>query len=123
MNNDDQDLTIAVRKGIRECTNRPLYPLTHFLSFKKFSPSHRAFFVSLNTISIPTIVSEALTNEKWKQAMNVEMKALEKNKTWELVKLPIGKKPVGCKWVYTVRYRVDGSIERYKARLVAKGYT
>ncbi|RVW23388.1 Retrovirus-related Pol polyprotein from transposon TNT 1-94 [Vitis vinifera] len=122
-NSENEDLPIAVRKGIRECTNRPPYPLTHFLSFKKFSPSHRAFFVSLNTISIPTIVSEALTNEKWKQAMNVEMKALEKNKTWELVKLPAGKKPEGCKWVYTVKYRADGSIERYKARLVAKGYT
>lgn len=123
VNNDDQDLPIAVRKGIRECTNRPLYPLTHFLSFKKFSPSHRAFLVSLNTISIPTTVSEALTDEKWKQAMNVEMEALEKNKTWELVKLPVGNKPVGCKWVYTVKYKADGSIERYKARLVAKGYT
>ncbi|RVW38185.1 Retrovirus-related Pol polyprotein from transposon RE1 [Vitis vinifera] len=123
VNNDDQDLPIAVRKGIRECTNQPLYPLTHFLSFKKFSPSHKAFLVSLNTISIPTTVSEALTNEKWKQAMNMEMKALEKNKTWELVKLPTGKKLVGCKWVYTMKFRVDGLIERYKARLVAKGYT
>ena len=55
--------------------------------------------------------------------MNMEMEALEKNKTWELVKLPEGKKPVGCKWVYTVKYKADGSIERYKARLVAKGYT
>ncbi|RVX06582.1 Retrovirus-related Pol polyprotein from transposon TNT 1-94 [Vitis vinifera] len=63
VNNDDQDLPIAVRKGIRECTNRPLYPLTHFLSFKKFSPSHKAFLVSLNTISIPTTVSKALTNK------------------------------------------------------------
>jgi hypothetical protein len=46
-----------------------------------------------------------------------------KKKTWDLVKLPVGKKPVGCKWVYNVKYGVDGSIERYKARLVAKGYT
>ena len=97
VNNDDQDLPIIVRKWIKECTNRPLYPLTHFLSFKKISPSHRAFLVSLNTISIPTTVSEALTNEKWKQAMNVEMEVLKKNKTWELVKLSAGKKPVGCK--------------------------
>ena len=34
-----------------------------------------------------------------------------------------GKKLVGCKWIYTMKYRADGSIERYKARLVAKGYT
>jgi hypothetical protein len=46
-----------------------------------------------------------------------------KKKTWDLVKLPAGKKPVGCKWVYNVKYGVDGSIERYKARLMAKGYT
>ena len=37
--------------------------------------------------------------------------------------MPAGNKPVGCKWVYTMKFRVDGSIERYKARLVAKGYT
>ena len=84
VNNDDQDLPIAIRKGITECTNQPLYPLTHFLSFKKISLSHKAFLVSLNTISIPTTISEALTNEKRKQAMNVEMEALEKNKTWDI---------------------------------------
>jgi hypothetical protein len=55
--------------------------------------------------------------------MNIEMDALKKNRTWELVTLPKGKKPVGCKWVYTIKYRADGSIERYKARLVAKGFT
>ena len=55
--------------------------------------------------------------------MNVEMEALEKNKTWEFVDLPAGKRPVGCKWVYTVKYRADETLERYKVRLVAKGYT
>ncbi|RVW66679.1 Retrovirus-related Pol polyprotein from transposon RE1 [Vitis vinifera] len=46
-----------------------------------------------------------------------------KNETWELVECPPGKKPVGCRWIYTVKYKADGSIERFKARLVAKGYT
>ena len=50
------------------------------------------------------------------------MDILQKNETWELVDLPSGKKPVGCKWVFVVKFKGDGSLERYKARLVAKGY-
>ena len=42
---------------------------------------------------------------------------------WEKVDLPKGKTPVGYKWVFTVKYNSDGSLERYKARLVAKGFT
>ncbi|KAL5548947.1 hypothetical protein UlMin_004178 [Ulmus minor] len=55
--------------------------------------------------------------------MQVEMEVLEKNRTWEIVDLPKGKKLIGCKWVFTVKYKADGTLERYKARLVAKGYT
>ncbi|CAL8995150.1 unnamed protein product [Prunus brigantina] len=68
-------------------------------------------------------VTEALEDQKWKEAMNEEMRALQKNGTWELVPLPHGKKTVGCRWIYTVKLKADGSVERYKARLVAKGYT
>lgn len=55
--------------------------------------------------------------------MAEEIRALEDNKTWTIEKLPPGKRPIGCKWVYKVKRRADGTIERYKARLVAKGFT
>jgi hypothetical protein len=48
---------------------------------------------------------------------------LEKTHTWDLIDLLPNKTPVACKWVYKIKTRFDGTIERYKARLVAKGYT
>lgn len=51
------------------------------------------------------------------------MEALMKNKTWTLVPLLEGKRPVGYRQVFSIKYKADGSIERYKARLVTKGYT
>lgn len=55
--------------------------------------------------------------------MDVEIKALESNHTWALTPLPPNQKAIGCKWVYRVKYKANGSIERFKARLVAKGFT
>lgn len=52
------------------------------------------------------------------------MNALKKkNDTWELVPIPFGKRPIGCKQVYTVKQKSDGLVERLKIRLVAKGFT
>jgi hypothetical protein len=68
-------------------------------------------------------VQEALKDPKWSQAMNDEMESLQKNSTWEMTIFPKGKRTVGCRWIYIVKFKADGSIKRYKARLVAKGYT
>ena len=54
--------------------------------------------------------------------MEEEMHALVENETWDLLDAPKGVKPIGCRWVYKVKYNTDSSVNRYKARLVAKGY-
>ncbi|KAK3024979.1 hypothetical protein RJ639_042786 [Escallonia herrerae] len=77
----------------------------------------------LSKVSIPSSVQEVLADLRWTKEMNEDMEALKKNSTWELVPLLEGKKIVGCKWMYTVKVKADGSIDRYKTRLVAKGYT
>ena len=51
------------------------------------------------------------------------MNALKKNKTWEITSFPARKQSVGCKWIFTVKHKADGSIDHYKARLVAEGFT
>ncbi|CAL2264948.1 unnamed protein product [Prunus armeniaca] len=63
------------------------------------------------------------THDSESNAMNVEMKALNKNETWDLVHLLRGNKAVGCRWVFILKHKANGSIDRYKTRLVAKGYT
>nr|CAN77272.1 hypothetical protein VITISV_018551 [Vitis vinifera] len=81
-------------------------------------------FVSvLDSVQVPNSIQEALKNPEWRKAVSEEIKALEKNGTRVISDLPHGKKPVGCKWIFTIKHKVDGSIERLKARLVAKGFT
>jgi hypothetical protein len=70
----------------------------------------------------PTCFSQAVHDPNWRLAMNSEFDALLKNNTWRLVPSSQAKNLVGCKWVFRIKRKADGSIERYKARLVAKGF-
>ena len=74
------------------------------------------------SLSKPTCYSSAVKDPQWHEAMNTEFDALLKNQTWTLVPSTQAHNLVGCKWVFRVKHRADGSIERYKARLVAKGF-
>ena len=64
-----------------------------------------------------------ITDEKWRNAMDEEIKAIEKNNTWELTTIPKEQKPIGVKWVFKAKKNAKGEIERYKARLVVKKYS
>ena len=71
----------------------------------------------------PSTFYEAVKEEKWNEAMEMEIHAIERNHTWELVDLPPQAKKIGVKWVYKTKLNEEGKVEKCKARLVAKGYS
>jgi len=60
---------------------------------------------------------------EWKTAALAELDAHKTNGTWILVPRPKDRPVIGCKWIFTQKYRADGSFERYKGRLVAQGFS
>ncbi|MCO5558143.1 hypothetical protein L7F22_011720 [Adiantum nelumboides] len=77
---------------------------------------------SLHDVEETLSYDEAHNSKNWMVAMQSKYDALIENDTWTLCDLPPGKKAIGTKWVYKLKCKSDGEIDRYKARLVAKGY-
>ncbi|KAM2495642.1 hypothetical protein ACFX1W_035605 [Malus domestica] len=99
------------------------YPLANYLTYHRFSTAQQSFLAHITQHVEPRSYKEAAHFPHWQAAMASELEALEANRTWSLTHLPRGKTPIGCRWVYKIKHRSDGSLERYKACLVAKGYT
>jgi histone deacetylase 1/2 len=70
----------------------------------------------------PANLQSSFNDLNWKGAMNEEFDALMINNTWKLVLSRAGTNVIDCRWIYKVKRKSDGSIDRYKARLVAKGF-
>ena len=80
---------------------------------------------SAGQIIEPITMEEAMASDyaaEWRQAANLEYESLISNNTWELVELPVGCTPIGCKWVFKIKYCSDGRVEWFKGHLIAKGY-
>ncbi|KAL0396020.1 UNVERIFIED_CONTAM: Retrovirus-related Pol polyprotein from transposon RE2 [Sesamum calycinum] len=92
---------------------------------RKSVPSYSLYSNSVNSNSENLCCSSIKTdNDIWHKWLgHASHHALERNKTWELCSPPPDKKPIGCKWVYKIKMKHDGAVERYKARLVTKGYS
>jgi hypothetical protein len=97
------------------------YPLAHYVNYANFSPRHKHFLAAISAGIEPQTFAEAVKYERWRQAMQNEIDALENNCTWTVETLPPNKKAIGCKWVYKIKYHSDGTVERFKARLVILG--
>ncbi|CAL2255656.1 unnamed protein product [Prunus armeniaca] len=81
--------------------------------------AHLALFIDVDPISY----EEAAKSKIWRQAMDAEIQAIERNDTWELTELPPRGKTIGVKWVFRTKLNENGKVDKYKARLVAKGYS
>ena len=101
---------------------KPKHLEEYVQSFNEFV--HHCYRLS-DDAPIPRTYKEATESPeapRWRQAMDEEMASLAENGTYDLVELPQGKKPVGTRWVYTVKPMQDGG-EKFKARIVAKGFS
>ncbi|KAA3477405.1 cysteine-rich RLK RECEPTOR-like protein kinase [Gossypium australe] len=95
------------------------HPIENYVAYGKLSYLYNAFFTNLDSVKVLDSIQEALKS----QVVEEEIRALESKNTWTLVKLPLGKIPIGCKWIFLVKCKADGSVERFKAKLVAIGFT
>ncbi|XP_019267137.1 PREDICTED: uncharacterized protein LOC109244494 [Nicotiana attenuata] len=103
-------------------------------SFSFITSGSNAQYISLNALTHdsqqlvtnisfdcePGSYEEASQDPAWQAAMTQEFEVLYANHTWDLVLLPAGKRAIGCKWVYKVKHKADGTVERLKARLLSR---
>ena len=88
----------------------------------KLNPKYSLTITAELDTTEPTSHTQALKNPHWRAAMSDEFDALLRNGTWDLVPPDNSQNIVGCKWVFRIKQKPDGTIDRYKARLVAKGF-
>ncbi|GJX52001.1 ribonuclease H-like domain-containing protein [Tanacetum coccineum] len=97
------------------------YGLEKFVGYAKLNTENLCFVTELNKSHEPKTFSEALRYSHWTDAMNKEMEALLRNDTWDLVDFPKDRKAISSKWLWKIKFKSSGEIERYKARFVALG--
>ena len=83
----------------------------NIVQLKKILATHKAFISKIYVLTEPATYFEAAQHPEWVTAMQKEIEALTANNTWEVTDLPKGKKAIGCKWVFKVKLKKDGSLE------------
>nr|GEX60349.1 hypothetical protein [Tanacetum cinerariifolium] len=87
-----------------------------------FSTNHKAFLAAITNNDEPKCFKQAAQDARWREAIQKELKALEKNGTWNLEYLLEGKRAIDSKWVYKIKFKPNGDVEKYKACLVEKRF-
>ena len=95
----------------------------NLVHFSALAAAHQHHIHQLNHFHEPATYKEAAKHPHWVKAMEAEIDALKSNDTWIKADLPPGKRAISSKWVFKVKLKAYGSLERYKARLVIRGNT
>ncbi|GKA34029.1 ribonuclease H-like domain-containing protein [Tanacetum coccineum] len=133
-NTDEVQPAIATRKSNRQTkltakfnnyvvNSSKKYGLEKVVKYSHRNHGNYCFSTSLNKSVEASTFYEVVKDRNWIDAMNAEIKALNRNNTWSISDLPKGRKPIGSKWIFKIKYKASGEIERYEARLAAKGFS
>ena len=122
--NHSDDFFPAGLPSLPERRNRrPSVWLRDYDTVEGLSEDDSASQLAMFAAADPIHFDDAVKSEKWRTAMDVEMEAIKRNGTWELMELLAEGKKVGVKWVYKTKLNEHGAVDKYKARLVVKGYS
>ena len=96
----------------QSCRSTPQKNPVVWFGYNEYMAHRYAYMSRVAEVREPKSYAKAT----WRAAMEEEMHALAENETWDLVNAPKGVKPIGCRWVYKVKYNTNGSVNRYKAQ-------
>ncbi|GJU62962.1 zinc finger, CCHC-type containing protein [Tanacetum coccineum] len=133
--------SVVPEKVIEEVVQQPepeLRKSKRNRTLKSFGPEFQLYLIEgtrdlisdqhsycFNVEDDPKIFDEAMKSQDvsfWKESINNEMDSIMGNNTWVLADLPPGCRPLGCKWIFKRKLKVDGTVEKFKARLVIQGF-
>lgn len=95
---------------------RPLGWMRDHVSGEGLSEEEDSANLALFSSIDPVQFEEAVNHNKWRVAMDEEIKAIERNNTWEFTDLPKGAKKIGVKWIFKTKLKENGEVDKFKAR-------
>ncbi|KAK9930401.1 hypothetical protein M0R45_027440 [Rubus argutus] len=128
VNNPQEELE-QVEPQPRRNPSRVRLPLTRFQEYETYAPrhplgptvisnqvstSHFIFLSKLSNEAEPKTFDEANQFSVWRQAMRDELQVLDEKKTWSIVPLPTGKKVVGSRWIYKIKFHSEAQLRDTK---------
>ncbi|GJY00877.1 ribonuclease H-like domain, reverse transcriptase, RNA-dependent DNA polymerase [Tanacetum coccineum] len=118
---DPKTQKICVSRDVKFKENET-WDWKEYLSFRTLNDLYENTEELLLAEDEPKNYKEASNDQRWIEAMMVQLDSINRNNTWKLTTLPKGHKAIGLKWVFKTKKDANGNIFKHKARLVAKGY-